>query len=350
MKVEEAKYSILELRSWFNEKTLTVNQDYQRAPGLWPPSAKSYFIDSILRGFPFPKVYFHERLDKLKKKPHREIVDGQQRLSTIVDFVEGGFALGKNAGEYSGKRFDDLTQEQQDELWAYTVSVDVIRNADRNSILNMFRRMNAFTLPLNAAEKRHSEFFGVFKDWVNQTLDKYGSVLVDWKVLTSRQIIRMGDAELITDLVLAVDEGLVSTSPAKLKAIYKKYDPEGTDVEPLSSHIWGALEEIRQQLSGIQGSHAVRLHVFHSLVCALIHNKYGLPGVEETTGIAPTGDWMDNPARAMAQIRELAGAYETKSFDRFEDFVRASVEGGNRAVQRQTRVKWLCLALQGQLP
>jgi len=36
--------------------------------------------------------------------------------------------------------------------------------------------MNAYTLPLNAPEKRHSEFFGEFKDWVNTILDEYGSV------------------------------------------------------------------------------------------------------------------------------------------------------------------------------
>ena len=49
----------------------------------------------------------------------------------------------------------------------------------------MFRRMNTFTLPLNAAEKRHSEFFGEFKDWVNTILDRFGSVLVNWEVFTS---------------------------------------------------------------------------------------------------------------------------------------------------------------------
>lgn len=142
MKVEEGKYSIAELVDWYRRRELVVNTEYQRGGGLWPWPAKSYFIDTILKEFPFPKVYFHERVDKETKRPRREIVDGQQRLSTIVDFVDGGFALGKNARGLEGKRFNDLTEEQQNSFYSYTVSVDVIRNADRSEILQMFRRMN----------------------------------------------------------------------------------------------------------------------------------------------------------------------------------------------------------------
>jgi hypothetical protein len=349
MKVEEGKYSILEIREWMLEKVLTVNKDYQRSSGLWPNAAKSYFIDSILRDFPFPKVYFHERLDKVLKKPRREIVDGQQRLSTIVDFCEDKFALGKNANEYGGMRFSDLPQEIQDDFWAYTVSVDVIRNADQASILQMFRRMNAFTLPLNAAEKRHSEFFGDFKDWTNRTLDRYGALLADWKVFTSRQIVRMGDAEFITDLVLATVEGLVSTSPSKLTSIYKRFDNDHGGLVELDEKIWGALDVVRSDLSGIQGSYATKPHIFHSLICALVHNKFGLPGATEVVGRAPSNEWFSDAHTAVDQIRQLAEAFETKTIDRFPDFVAAAREGGNRAAQRQVRVRWLCAALQGEL-
>ena len=178
MKVEEGKYSVAELVDWYRNRALVVNPEYQRGGGLWPTAAKSYFIDTILRDFPFPKVYFHERIDKSSKKPRREIVDGQQRLSTIVEYADGKFPLGRNARDLEGKRFQDLSDEAQEAFWSYTVSVDVIRNADRNEILQMFRRMNAFTLPLNEAEKRHSEFFGEFKDWVNRALDRFGGVLI----------------------------------------------------------------------------------------------------------------------------------------------------------------------------
>jgi hypothetical protein len=252
MKVEEGKYSVAELVDWYRRRELVVNTEYQRGGGLWPSPAKSYFIDTILKSFPFPKVYFHERLDKETKRPRREIVDGQQRISTIVDFVDGKFALGKNARGFEGKRFNGLSEEQQDSFYSYTVSVDVIRNADRPEILQMFRRMNAFTLPLNAPEKRHSEFFGEFKDWVNTVIDEFGAVLIDWNILTSRQVVRMADAEFIADLALAIEEGIVSTSPTKLLALYKRNDETFPAREVFDERIRDVLNVVLTEFSELQ--------------------------------------------------------------------------------------------------
>lgn len=348
MKVEEGKYSLTEIVDWFRNRNLVVNSDYQRGGGLWPQSAKSYFIDTILRDFPFPKVYFHESIDKALKKPRREIVDGQQRITTIVEYVEGKFALGRNAREFAGSRFEDLPEETQDLFWAYTVSVDVIRNADKNEILQMFRRMNAFTLPLNESEKRHSEFFGQFKDWVNGLLDRQGRVLTDWKVLTSRQVVRMADAEFVTDLALAVSEGIVSTSPAKLKGIYKQFDETFDEFTTYDERISGVLTATVENLSGVKGTFATKLHVFHSLQCAMLHNKYGLPGAEELTGLRPIGEYFTDADSAVISIRKLAAAHEEKDLGEYGEYVRAASEGGNRAAQRAIRISWLGRALRGE--
>lgn len=348
MKVEEGKYSIAELVDWLRRRELVVNTEYQRGGGLWPTSAKSYFIDTILKEFPFPKVYFHERVDKDTKRPRREIVDGQQRLSTIIEFVDGKFALGVNARELQGMNFNQLSEEQQDTFYSYTVSVDVIRNADRSEILQMFRRMNAFTLPLNAAEKRHSEFFGEFKSWINTLLDEYGSVLIGWNIFTSRQVVRMADAEFVADVALALEEGIVSTSPAKLLALYKRYDETFANRERWNEQINGAFNALLTDLSGVQRTYMTKPHIFHSLISALLHNRYGLAGAETVTGIAPNGAFFSDSERALVSLRRLAAAHEEKDTSEFGDYVNAASEGGNRAAQRAVRIKWLCQALRGQ--
>lgn len=348
MKIEEGNYSVAELVDWFKSKTLVVNSEYQRGGGLWPTAAKSYFIDTILKDFPFPKVYFHELVEKATKKPRKEIVDGQQRLSTIVEFADGRFALGRNARELAGKRFADLPDELQEHFWAYTVSADVIRNASRAEILQMFRRMNAFTLPLNEAEKRHSEFFGEFKDWINFALDRFGDVLVDWKVLTSRQVVRMGDAEFIADLALAIEEGVVSTSPAKLRALYRQYDGDFGRQDEIEAQVVGAFETAIENFSALQGTHAIKPHVFHSLLCALILNKFGLPRSEESVGLSSIGEYFINGELALASLRRLAAAHEESDLGEFVEYVRAASEGGNRGPQRAVRIQWLCRALRGE--
>jgi hypothetical protein len=349
MKVEEAKYSVAEVVDWLRRRELVVNKEYQRGGGLWPVSAKSYFIDTILKSFSFPKVYFHERIDKETKRPRREIVDGQQRLSTILEFVNGEFALGSNASKNVGKHFAELTEEEQDAFWAYTVSVDVIRNAERSDILQMFRRMNAFTLPLNAAEKRHSEFFGEFKNWVNTFLDRYGAILTDWDVLTSRQVVRMADAEFVADLALAVEEGIVSTSPTKLRNLYKRYDEAFPRRELMEEYLTGAFNAVIADLSPIQSTYITKPHIFHSLICALLQNRFGLVNGEKDTGIAPFGAFLGDRDAAVASLQRLAAAHEEKDFGSFREYVSAASEGGNRAAQRAVRIIWLCRALKGEL-
>jgi hypothetical protein len=349
MRVEEGKYSIAELAHWFKSRDLVVNNDYQRGARLWPPAAKSYFIDTIIKDFPFPKVYFYERLDKETKRPRREIVDGQQRITTIVEFMDGKFSLGKNAMGLEGKKYTHLTEEQQEAFLSYTVSVDVIRNADRSEILQMFRRMNAFTLPLNAAEKRHCEFFGSFKDWVNTVLDKFDSLIVEWGILTSRQVMRMGDAELVADLALAIKEGIVSTSPPKLLSLYKENDTDFPERDLMDERIRGAIEVIITDFSELRSTYMTRPHIFHSLVCALIHNKFGLVGAEAQIGCASTGNYYSERDIALSSLKRLAVAHEEKDSGEYREYVQAASEGGNRANQRGTRIKWICRALQGKL-
>jgi hypothetical protein len=349
MKVDEAKYSIAELVDWYKRHELVANPEYQRGGGLWPTPAKSYFIDTILKDYPFPKVYFHEQFDQRTKKPHREIVDGQQRLRTIVEYIDDLFALGKNARGLEGLRFSQLQPDMQDAFRSYAVAVDVIRNASRSEILQMFRRMNAFTLPLNAAEKRHSEFFGEFKDWVNTVLDQFGALLSEWRILSSRQIVRMADAEMVADIALAVNEGIVSTSPSKLTALYKRNDDSFQERQILHEKIVETLEVIQSDLSALQGTHMTKPHIFHSLSCALLHNRFELTGAERATGVSPTGAFFVDRDVATASLKQLAAAHEENDLSVFAEYVRAASEGGNRAAQRAIRIKWICWALQGKL-
>jgi len=349
MRIAEAKYSIIQLVEWLRKRELTVNKEYQRSGGLWPRTAKSYFIDTILKGFPFPKIYFHELIDRDLRRPRNEIVDGQQRIGTIVEFLDDAFTLSDNS-EYKGLKFSDLTDELKESFLSYPVSVDVIRNADRREILEMFRRMNAYTLPLNEAEKRQSDFFGEFKGWVNSTLDEYGGMLVDWRVFTSRQVLRMLDTEFIADLALAIEQGIVSTSPSKLRAIYKENDENFFRRDLFEERIWSTLDFMRADMGFLAGTHLTsKTHIFFSLICALIHNRWGLPNGETELGLAPIQTFGLSREDAERGLRELASADEGNDIGRFREYVEAASEGGNRAAQRIIRTRWLCMALRGEL-
>ncbi|MFH1599624.1 MAG: DUF262 domain-containing protein [Pseudomonadota bacterium] len=349
MKVDESKVSIATLRDMLDRGDLQINRDYQRAPGLWPNSARSYFIDTILEGYPFPKVYFHEYLDRRSKKVRTDIVDGQQRITTIQDFLLDKFALGKNSGKYQGLRFSDLDEDTQERFLFYVVPTDVIRDAGRPKILQMFRRMNAFTLPLNAAEKRNSDFSGEFKDLINRLLDR-NSFLTEWEIFTPRQAIRLADAALVTDLVLAMEEGVVSSSDSKLYKLYGKYDkefPESSDKEAIMNRIF---DHIALDLSEIRGTYMAKPAAIHSLFCAMYHNLHGLPGFAEDSGLQPIGTAFGVPReRAVSNLLNLAAAHQDGDTSRYPEYVEAMSAGSNRERQRFERVSILCQALRQQI-
>src|SRR3546814_5945122 len=152
--------------------------------------------------------------------------------------------------KYAGNRFSDLDEEIQNQFVSYTVSVDVIRNATCAEILQMFRRMNAYTLPLNEPEKRHSSFQGAFKWFINHLADELNEFFVEFGVFTNRQIVRMSDAELLTDCVLAMERGVVSTSASDLRSLYKRYD----EVFPDAGHY-------QEQIQAAFGFKIGRAHV-----------------------------------------------------------------------------------------
>lgn len=349
MRLDESRPSIANIRDMLARGDLVANKEYQRSPGLWPNASRSYFIDTILEGYPFPKIYFHEFLDRKSKKVRTEIVDGQQRITTIQDFLNDKFALGKNSARYAGLRFSDLDEDTQDAFLFYTISTDVIRDAGRSEILQMFRRMNAYTLPLNAAEKRHSEFFGEFKDMVTRVLDNT-HLFSEWEVFTTRQIVRMADAAFVADLVLALQEGVTSTSDKKLHELYKKFDSSFPQSEEIEASLRQIFKVIAQDLSAIRGSYMTKPFALHALCCAIHHNIVGLKGFQDATGIGPIGTPLGcSPDRATANLLELAAAHESKDSSRFPEYVEAMSAGSNREKQRKERIAVLCRALRDDL-
>ena len=97
MRVNSNTYTIADINQWLKEGSLTINRDYQRQSGLWPLNARSYFIDTILNSFPFPKITLLQKIDLKTQKTNREVIDGQQRIMAIEEFVDDKLKLSSSS-------------------------------------------------------------------------------------------------------------------------------------------------------------------------------------------------------------------------------------------------------------
>ena len=350
MQINNNNYSILELIQMLERKELVVNKDYQRGQGLWPVAARAFFIDTILEGFPFPKVYMYEFLDRPGRQIRKELVDGQQRITAILGFYNNEFAL-QAEGRNKGKKFTDLDEEEQEKFLSYSASVDVIRNATKSDILQMFRRMNAYTMPLNAAEKRHSTYQGHFKWFINELTDEHNEFFVEFGVFTTKQITRMGDATLLSDCVLAFERGIISTNASDLSQLYRQYDSDFPEEAKIHQMLSETIGFISKNFSELRMSHMMKPYALHSLITALAHNRFGIERITEDWDVEPQGVFCKDASNVSQLLLEMAAAHEGKETEGpHSKYVWGCLSTIDRRPRRTARVASIMRALGLPVP
>lgn len=147
------------------ENQINPQPTYQRS-SVWKKSQKQMLIDSIIRQIDIPKIYLRQLPPSSPFK--YEIIDGQQRMRTIWEFMDvngNGFELSDECDDIivdgrkydiSGCKYNEIpTEVDIDRIQKYTLDVVIIQNATEDEIADLFYRLNNGT-PLSPAEVRNS--------------------------------------------------------------------------------------------------------------------------------------------------------------------------------------------------
>jgi hypothetical protein len=257
-KILHTQYRVTDFVGWQRNGILQLNPNFQRR-SVWKKGAKSYLIDTIVRGISMPIVFLRDLpADIQTLQAKRDVVDGQQRLRTILAYVDPRLLpdFDPNRDDFridpahnpqlGGKTFAQLSREHKQNILDYQLSVHVFpADTDDRDILQIFARMNATGTNLNAQELRNAEFFGRFKtlayEIATEQLNRWRDL---WHIFTPDQIARMNEVELTSEFMLVIMEGVLEKNNTIINSFYRDFDTEFPDGGDVAARFRGTMDNI----------------------------------------------------------------------------------------------------------
>ncbi len=263
--------------AWYREQKLFVNRRYQRKL-VWTLEEKQKLIGSLLRKYPIPALLLAER----DGNPGTyEIIDGLQRLHSIISFIENSFPLeddrhfdvthfptantARSEGSFRVPEGADLISTKEvSTILDYSLALSIMRNATDLEVNDVFDRINTYGHRLSDQERRQAGVQNEFSSTVRNLgcllrgdvssdilpLKSMPSISIDlpksnhgyevkadevfWVrqgVLRSTDLRDSLDEQYIADIVAClVGNQLIERSKDALDAIYTKESPESERV------------------------------------------------------------------------------------------------------------------------
>ena len=177
--------SIGELMNLYRDYELIINPNFQRY-FVWTESQKTRFIESIILGIPIPPIFVHQNEDGVW-----ELVDGLQRLSTILEFsgelrladgdiappsVLNGTKMLPSLADKTWDSFDGLDSQpigraQQLEIKRARMRIEILKKeSDPLAKFELFQRLNTGGTQLKPQEVRNVVMLMIdknFHDWIH---------------------------------------------------------------------------------------------------------------------------------------------------------------------------------------
>lgn len=156
-----------------NDKEIDLQPDFQRGE-VWPISKKQRLIDTVLRGWVIPPVLLIS--SGLGQK--QQVLDGQQRLASIRDFMLDEFGVDGDVApadqrikKLNGLRFSELPSDVSRAFLRTAVRMYEISDFNPEEPAEIFFRLNQPT-GLTSAEKRNA-FFGPVRDQIRLVTENF---------------------------------------------------------------------------------------------------------------------------------------------------------------------------------
>lgn len=271
----------------WDQKELTV-PEFQRDL-VWSQSRASKFIESFLLGLPVPGVFLFKRRDASTYL----IVDGQQRIKSIVSYIKGTFhekvfKLKNVDAQWEGKTFSELPEDDRFDLKGAILRSTIIQPldpGDHSSVYKIFARLNTGGVNLSPMEIRQCVSHGPFVSFLKEMNEDK-----NWRAILGKPRIdkRLRDVELVLRCIALYVNAADYKKPMKgFLDDYAEVERENpSDYDALGGFFKRACEEIVNKL----GEKPFHLHdrinygLLDSVLTCAMHNS----GRDDLEGIVQT--------------------------------------------------------------
>ena len=223
---------------WLNtemiEDRLFVDSSFQRRY-VWKDEDKIKLIETILLGYTIPEIYLWEvGVNTTTGQTQKSIVDGQQRLMAIKQYLNNEYSLNEKYLEfkdqpYVNKKFEELSDADKKNIFAYKFSIRMIREIiTRDQIIQIFNRLNSTSYDLTPQELRNAKFSGEFLELSTELADN--SFWFKYDFFPGMQRRRMKDVEFVSNILMyyrqGIDEDLSQENLDRMYSLYENIYPE----------------------------------------------------------------------------------------------------------------------------
>ena len=217
MKTAPTNKKVREIISSVREGRIEPRPEFQRRL-VWKIDDKNHFLDSVLKGYPFPEIYLADgEVDLETGQGTQLLVDGLQRVNTLVQYF-GGIADLKLK---TIPPYKDLSDDQKQAFLQYDVAVRDLGKLTGEEIVEVFKRLNATKYSLMDIEISNAVYTGEFKEFADQI--SLHTFFENHRVFNAPDYRRMGDLRFALLLVITALGGYFNRDD-EFENYLKRYD------------------------------------------------------------------------------------------------------------------------------
>ena len=198
MKTSPTGLKIRQIITQLKEGKLVPRPEFQRRL-VWTSEDKIRFIDTILRGYPFPEIYLaNGAVDVDTGEGQQLLVDGQQRVTTLAAYFQGDpSTFGTSLPPYNL-----LQKEEKEGFLNYDVAVRDLGNVNPEELIEVFRRINSTKYSLNEVEVNNAVYAGELMRLASLTSTH--EFFEKHRIFRPSDIKRMGDVRFMLQVILTM--------------------------------------------------------------------------------------------------------------------------------------------------